>query len=60
MTTIEAAFQDGVFKPLGKVQLADNQPVHILVSAAAPPDRTCQTARMFPWFRTQTWMWARS
>jgi predicted DNA-binding antitoxin AbrB/MazE fold protein len=38
VTTIEAVYQGGVFKPLGEVKLAENQRVQVLVpgEASAP------------------------
>jgi predicted DNA-binding antitoxin AbrB/MazE fold protein len=36
MTTIEAIYQGGVFKPLGEVSIAENQRVKIIVEPDAP------------------------
>jgi predicted DNA-binding antitoxin AbrB/MazE fold protein len=37
MTTIEAVYQNGVFKPVSEVVLPENQRVHLSISPVAPP-----------------------
>jgi predicted DNA-binding antitoxin AbrB/MazE fold protein len=39
MTTLEAIYQNGVFRPLGEVKLPENQRVQVLVPTEAPPTR---------------------
>jgi predicted DNA-binding antitoxin AbrB/MazE fold protein len=48
MTTIEAVYQNGVFKPLGEVKLAENQRVKILIEPE--PDKTRPQAFSPEWF----------
>ncbi len=31
MTTVEAVYEDGIFKPVGTVELADKQPVRLTI-----------------------------
>ena len=45
--TIEAIFQDGVFKPLGPVDLAENQRVHLVVGQSAPEAPATRTGSLF-------------
>jgi predicted DNA-binding antitoxin AbrB/MazE fold protein len=37
MTPIEAVYQNGVFKPIGEVKLAENQRVKILIEPSVQP-----------------------
>jgi predicted DNA-binding antitoxin AbrB/MazE fold protein len=38
MTSIDAIYQDGVFKPLGKVEFAENERVHLTINKIATPE----------------------
>jgi predicted DNA-binding antitoxin AbrB/MazE fold protein len=38
-TTVEAIYQDGVFRPVGTVDLPENQRVEIVVETGEPPRR---------------------
>ncbi len=38
MTSIDAIYQDGVFKPLGKVDFAENERVHLTINRIATPE----------------------
>jgi len=40
MSTVEAIYADGVFKPLGEVTVPENQRVRLTIEPAAAPDHS--------------------
>ena len=41
MTTIEAVYQNGVFKPIGEVKLSENQRVRLTIVFIIPSKMAC-------------------
>lgn len=46
MTCVDAIYQDGVFKPLGAVGVAENQRVHLNIELANGSDARAWLARV--------------